>query len=997
MGADAVQGPGEDGPPEGVAPADGPLAADRAAGPSSSGGSDLRGQLTAMRMEIEAHRRELEARLSELHEQAERAASASSADALAGEHTASPVTDDPPGAPARELAALRAELEQARDAAHEHAGRTVEASSVLNDLHRGVDDLRNELSELERRRATVQAETHALQRQVGDRTEEATRASERARVLAHDLERVREDERGRAAALRQAEVSLRRLRASAADLGAGLEREREEHARVAAALRSELEDQRRVHEAARQDPGQSAGYPFTPGAGLAPAARAPREAGTEICERLRGLERSVGGLGDSLRETVEYLEARERLPWTHAVPDDARVRPGGAGSSEGRPAEQARTFTLERTARELIGTARQLRWEYERELGSGLEREREAHARELGALHERVEHLRRELGQDDRLLRTELAAEQRARSDAEQQLATERERARARERVHLELERALEVERQRAAEDRKAADEISRALAQRVGSERRAHEELDRLRALLARDPVHAAASRHPGSVPPDSPASGPPAGNAPPGPPADDAPPGPPADDAPPRASAQSPGPSLLEIPTEQAPPGASSDGVAANTVSLAHSSTGATGGAQDAGMRPGGQSNGAWDGEISAARLGAGHSSVATRPLTPPSSTSGVRGANAGGASEGQGSPPGTDLADALTRAVQRLRDRADAAQAAPGRGVHGGLRRPEDHAAGADGPRSAPASWPPSLRGPSRLEALRGRPHAAVAAPTNPVPPAVIPGAVVLSAPSSFAFTHTTPQPWLADSIRHLAAGGQGALAGALLAELLPAQGLRCRRPLDFEIDVEGTGAFIVAANGRGRTEVVAGRPQSEATAALSLRGTPWQLAELIAGGSGRELPGVQVQGRRRVLRRLLRSRRLPLSLAELAVAGVCPWPGLLLAALARAVPGAWTHGEDFTVAFAIKADKNSATDDDANTVAAQARVLPAEAIEVVDGPPTAEPTATLHVHERALFDLLGGIVRGSPAQALVTGDPQAAHRLLAWFHRVQGLAA
>jgi len=1119
-----------------------------------------------MRGQIDAHRRELEVRLAELHDHAERAARELTAEPVAREQTAAPVglppsgecdphagargdpasagpgrNDPAPGEPGRnepseplagELAALRAELEQARDAAREQAGRNVEATGALVDLHRAVSDLRDELSELERRRATVEAQTHTLQRQLGERTEEATRAGEQARVLAHGLERVREDERDRAGALRQAEVSLSRLRDSAVDLGAGLEREREAHTQVAAALRRELQEQRRTHEAtAEQARGQASTLAAAQGAGIHQAVAIVRDVGTQLCERLRGLERSVDGLGDGLRGSVGRLDVSDRHPVAQATPDELAAPSGRLIVQEHGATGLERTAELERTARELIGTARQLRGAYEHKLGSiqreleaRLEHEREAHARELEAVQGRVDRLRHELGQTDRVLRAELAAEHRARSDAEQQLAAERERARARERVRLELERALEVERERAAEDRKAAVELSRALAQRVGSERRAHQELDRLRAELAREPrddpsgsVAPARGVPEGANPFDglsSQAADPPVGDDPaaPGPaealdpPVGDDPaaPGsaealdpPGGDDPVGEGTGQAPG--SPEPPTSRAdasagpatpPPGDRAGGQArsclggpsagvkagarfpagppdasgptgglergeprrsldtgarSDTLAQSGCSTPRPSGAQAVSGRQGDQLNGAWNGEITAARLGdALRGSVGSGPLTPPPVVSREPGAAASTASEREGSPPGGEMADALTRAVQRLRDRADAAQAAPRRGPTGGLRRPGGPPGATGSPGSAPASWPASLRPPSWLDALRGRPGCA-AAPAQtgrcgPLP--VIPHAVALSLPSTTAPGQTSSHPWLAGAIRRLAAGGDPALAGALLAELLPAQGLRCRRRLDFEIDIEGTGAFLVAADGRGRATVLARSPAAEAPSGLRLCGTAWQLAELVAGGSGRELPGVQVQGRRRVLRRLLRSRQLPVSLAELAAAGVCPWPGLLLVALAQAVPAVWTQGEDFTVGVAILPDADADADADADpdadagadadadgdaqgagrshpgpgqaaedadrarsVVLAPAaserslhvRVRANRGLEVGDGPLCREPAATLHVRERELLNLLGAVGPGGRAQALVTGDPQFVYRLLAWFHRAQGLAA
>ncbi len=1040
-----------------------------------------------MREQIEAHRNELAARLTELHEHAERTAVALSATAVAqppaaGRDAQAAVSGDlAPAEPRRdgpdelvsELAALRAELEQARDAAREQGGRSVQATGALDELHRAEDELRHELSELERRRATVEAQTHTLQRQLAERTQEATRAGEQARALAQGLERVREDERDRAGALRQAEVSLSRLRASAVDLGAGLEREREAHAQVAAPLHRELEEQRRTHEASAQEARRQAStLAVAQGSGVEQAAAVIRDVGAQLCERLRGLERSVDGFGDGLRAAVERRGPHDRQPLAPAEEDDPAEAPERLAGHERRAAGPERTAELERTARELIGTARRLRGAYDSELGTiqrdleaRLEHQREAHARELAVVRERVDRLRRELGQADRVLRTELAAEQRARHDAERQLVVERERARARERVRLELERALEVERERAGEERKAAVELTRALAQRVGSERRAHRELDRLRAELAREPLEApSGSVEPqGGVPeahagqegdetlaephdvtagePDasacgeapSPAPGPLAGEAPAREGTADVP-GPP---LPPPPSAAPPGPTTALAPG--APRRRLDSDAFSDTLTVSGRSTADTPGAQAPGEGHGAQRNGAWNGEISAARLTSPlRSSAGSHFVASPASVTEEPGGDASTALAPEGLSPGGEMAEALTRAVKRLRDRADAAQAAPPDRAHGALRRPGQHTGGTGSPGSAPASWPASLRPPSRLDALRGRPGCA-APPARPVrhaPLPVIPGAVALSALSPTALRQTTSHPWLAGAIRRLAAGGDPALAGALVAELLPAQGLRCRRALDFEIDIQESGAFLVSADGRGRATVVARPDGDRVKSELRLRGTAWQLAELIAGGAGRELPGVQVQGRRRGLRRLLRSRRLPVSLAELAAAGVCPWPGLLLAALVHAVPAQWTRGEDFTVAVAMMAQAAADTGANADAQAAvgadangngsphrgsgrgdgdddrapgiasarsvgesslHVRVRAGRGLEVGDGPPSSEPAATLHVRERELLDLLGGTAASELAPALVSGDPQVVHRLLAWFHRAQGLAA
>jgi hypothetical protein len=154
----------------------------------------------------------------------------------------------------------------------------------------------------------------------------------------------------------------------------------------------------------------------------------------------------------------------------------------------------------------------------------------------------------------------------------------------------------------------------------------------------------------------------------------------------------------------------------------------------------------------------------------------------------------------------------------------------------------------------------------------------------------------------------------------------------------------------------------------------------------LVPLVAGGvggPGRRLPGTRIDGRRQ-LRHLLKARRAPLGLAELAAADIAPSPGLLLTVLARAVDPRWT-------ARPLTVDVASEGSDRWRVVASgngPLAIMPAgDGTGGVGGP----PSAVLHTSAHRLAAVLAGTA--APDDASVEGDSRDVRTLLSWLDRAQ----
>lgn len=290
------------------------------------------------------------------------------------------------------------------------------------------------------------------------------------------------------------------------------------------------------------------------------------------------------------------------------------------------------------------------------------------------------------------------------------------------------------------------------------------------------------------------------------------------------------------------------------------------------------------------------------------------------------------------------------------------------------------------------------------------------------------------------WLARAIVDMA-GEEPRRAGQLVVELLPSQRLTARRALTYDLTVQEVGAVRVHLD-RGQARVERRTRPATATEEVALRiaGPAAALAPLAAGGARRRLRGARVEGSRWTLRRLLRTRRDPVSLAALARAGERLDPGLMLAALACAVDPAWAQGTELSVAYRLTADEPAETaaggptptatpaapgpDADATwvvtatgegplhvrpdpmprawtsapeSVPADSGSAPAPAAspgpELTAGP--SAQRATVHVPAPTLTALLAREELPGGTDATVEGDVDAVALLHAWFDRVQGL--
>ncbi|WP_027007210.1 hypothetical protein [Conexibacter woesei] len=228
---------------------------------------------------------------------------------------------------------------------------------------------------------------------------------------------------------------------------------------------------------------------------------------------------------------------------------------------------------------------------------------------------------------------------------------------------------------------------------------------------------------------------------------------------------------------------------------------------------------------------------------------------------------------------------------------------------------------------------------------------------------------------PGPWLRDALVALARD-EPEIAELVVVGLLPLQAELVPAPFAYILDVDAGGTHRVAI---GDGEIRVGLPSGSQTIGAEPRaaGPLEKLVPLATGGTSWRLPGARVSQRRQ-LKKLIKARRRPVGLQELAETGIAPSPGLLLTVLARAVDPAWTKGLTVDIA-PEQADRWRVAASGIGPLA----ILPA------DGAPPAP--ATLHVSAGRLAAVLAGTA--DPSDAHVEGDLAAVRTLLHWFDRAQ----
>jgi hypothetical protein len=236
----------------------------------------------------------------------------------------------------------------------------------------------------------------------------------------------------------------------------------------------------------------------------------------------------------------------------------------------------------------------------------------------------------------------------------------------------------------------------------------------------------------------------------------------------------------------------------------------------------------------------------------------------------------------------------------------------------------------------------------------------------------------------ESWLAPALRRVAEHHDPKLAGELISELLPAQGLVVEGALTYRATIEELGAFDLTIE-RGRTTVEHTESDVSRKVDFTLEGPAAAFSELAGGGAGRKLVGLRVRGSRRKARRVLVARRPPVGLSDLARAGISLWPGLVLLALAEAIDPTWTLGHRFVVGFAIESHPDA--------------VL---YVRVCDGDPIVvtpvcgeQPQSTAHMSEAAFLCVISGVPVPNGQGVLLEGESQPLELLIDWADRAQGL--
>jgi hypothetical protein len=232
------------------------------------------------------------------------------------------------------------------------------------------------------------------------------------------------------------------------------------------------------------------------------------------------------------------------------------------------------------------------------------------------------------------------------------------------------------------------------------------------------------------------------------------------------------------------------------------------------------------------------------------------------------------------------------------------------------------------------------------------------------------------------WLAPAIRRLAAQRDAKLAAELVIELIPAQRELIDGPLNYEIKIGELGTFYVTLEPGQAT--ISREPRGSVD--FSLEGPVAAFSELAAGGASRRHPGLRVRKGKRRARRFLKTRRKPIALADLAIANVDVWPGLLLLAMAEAIDPSWTTGRRFELAFEIE---------ETSGVVIYVRICDGESI-LVSRTAVGPPVATISLSGHALICLLAGTQPPAEHRTLVTGDATSVDMFLQWTARAQGLS-
>jgi hypothetical protein len=217
-----------------------------------------------------------------------------------------------------------------------------------------------------------------------------------------------------------------------------------------------------------------------------------------------------------------------------------------------------------------------------------------------------------------------------------------------------------------------------------------------------------------------------------------------------------------------------------------------------------------------------------------------------------------------------------------------------------------------------------------------------------------------------------------------AGAFVLALLPDIARTLEEDIVFDVELEHVGAFRVTLRD-GAGSVAPLEDGSPGDPEFRISGPVTVIAPLATGGAPRRLGGARVTGSRRALRRVLRTRRDPVDLGDLAGAGVVPDPSLLLRAVASAVRPSWTGDEEYAVVVDVP-------DLEPITIVSE----PGKRLQVVGPPPEGGAVrVVVTTSADALLALLGRVAPPDGDDAWVSGEEDVMTELLELLDRAQGL--
>jgi hypothetical protein len=233
-----------------------------------------------------------------------------------------------------------------------------------------------------------------------------------------------------------------------------------------------------------------------------------------------------------------------------------------------------------------------------------------------------------------------------------------------------------------------------------------------------------------------------------------------------------------------------------------------------------------------------------------------------------------------------------------------------------------------------------------------------------------------------PWLARALHQLTPQ-EPETVGRIAAGLLPAQAFAAHHWLHYDLELQGHGTIAVDVTVSGPTVQTRAASRLRGEADLRIATDHAGLARLLYGRRGLRRRA-RVRGRRRHLRGLRSAARAPISLRDLAAAGVVLEPALALRLVALAIDPAMTTGHRITIAHAPLGGGRPG---------AWLQIADGIPPRILDEAPGEAASVTLRCTRGALLPLVVGVTPPPGEGGGVDGDDSALALLRGWIDRTE----